>query len=178
MPQPQNNDMSKTRSSQPGNESKTSPAEPTNEAATALKQGVTAGAREISTEVKHVATDLVGSARHVAEDRLRDGKDFARDQLGTVAWALRNTSEALRSKDSRMTDYVEKAATSIDGVSSYLSTRTISQLINDVEGYARREPAVFFGAALFAGLLGGRFLKAATPSAGKMPSGETSGARG
>jgi hypothetical protein len=161
MPQPQRNDGSQTRSNQ--TPSATSPEATSNEAVDALKEGLTSGARELSTEVKHVATGLVGEARHVAEDKLREGKNFAGDQLGTVAWALRNTSDALRSKESGITQYVEKAALSIDNVSMYLSTRTLSQLINDAEGFARREPALFFGGAFFAGLLGGRFLKAAKP---------------
>jgi hypothetical protein len=163
MPQPQKNDESQTRSNQPPSASSTEGTK--NEAVDALKEGLTSGARELSTEVKHVATGLVGEARHVAEDKLREGKNFAGDQLGTVAWALRNTSDALRSKESGITEYVEKAATAIDNVSIYLSTRTLSQLINDAEGFARREPAIFLGGAFFAGLLGGRFFKAAKPAA-------------
>jgi hypothetical protein len=164
MPQPQKNDGPQTWSNQsPSTSSSTEDTK--NEAVEALKEGLTSGARELSTEVKHVATGLVGDARHVAEDKLREGKNFAGDQLGTVAWALRNTSDALRSKESGITSYVEKAASSIDDVSIYLSTRTLSQLINDAEGFARREPAIFFGGAFFAGLLGGRFLKAAKPAA-------------
>jgi hypothetical protein len=164
MPQPQNNDASQSRPNPPPSPSP-STGETRNEAVDALKQGLTSGARELSTEVKHVATDLVGEARHVAEDKLRDGKNFAGDQLGTVAWALRNTSDALRTKESGITEYVEKAAASIDDVSIYLSTRTLSQLINDAESFARREPAIFLGGAFFAGLLGGRFFKAAKPTA-------------
>ncbi len=164
MPQPQKNDESHTRSSQSPSASPTT-GDSKNEAVDSLKEGLRSGARELSTEVKHVATGLVGDARHVAEDKLREGKNFAGDQLGTVAWALRNTSDALRSKESGITSYVEKAASSIDDVSIYLSTRTLSQLINDAEGFARREPAIFLGGAFFAGLLGGRFLKAAKPAA-------------
>jgi hypothetical protein len=135
-----------------------------NEAVDKLKAGIVRGAHEISSEVVHVATDVAGQAKNLAESKLHEGKNFAGDQLGAVASALRSTSDVLRSKDSAITDYVEKAASSIDDVSIYLGTRTLAQLIDDVEGFARREPAVFLGGAFFAGLLGGRFLKAATPS--------------
>ncbi len=135
-----------------------------NEAVDTFKAGIVRGAHEISSEVVHVATDVAGQAKSLAESKLHEGKNFAGDQLGAVASALRSTSDVLRSKDSAITDYVEKAARSIDDVSIYLGTRTLAQLIDDVEGFVRREPAVFLGGAFFAGLLGGRFLKAATPS--------------
>jgi hypothetical protein len=137
---------------------------PSQEASTALKAGIVSGARDITSEVKHVASDVASDAKKAAESKLGAGKDFAAEHLGAVAYALRHTSQQLRSEESGITEYVEKAASSVDSVSHYLQTRTLSQLIGDVEGYARREPAVFLGGAFFAGLLGGRFLKSATPS--------------
>jgi hypothetical protein len=137
---------------------------PPQEASTALKAGIVSGARDITSEVKHIASDVAGDAKKAAESKLGAGKDFAAEHLGAVAYALRHTSQQLRSENSGITEYVEKAASSVDSVSHYLQTRTLSQLIGDVEGYARREPAVFLGGAFFTGLLGGRFLKSATPS--------------
>jgi len=137
---------------------------PPQEATTALKEGIVSGARDLTSEVKHIAGDVAGDAKKVAESKLGAGKDFAAEHLGAVAYALRQTSQQLRSEESGITEYVEKAAASVDDVSHYLQTRTLSQLIGDAEGYARREPAVFLGGAFFAGLLGGRFLKSATPS--------------
>ena len=137
---------------------------PPQEASTALKEGLASGARDISSEVKHIAGDVAEEAKKAAESKLGAGKDFAAEHLGAVAYALRHAGEQLRSEESGITEYVEKAASSVDSVSHYLQTRTLSQLIGDVEGYARREPAVFLGGAFFAGLLGGRFLKSATPS--------------
>jgi hypothetical protein len=134
-------------------------------AADALKKGVASGVHTLSTDVKNVASDVAMEAKKAAETKLDAGKDFAAEQLGAVAGALRETSRKLRQGESGLTDYVEKAARSVDGVSTYLQTRTLSQLISDVEGYARREPAVFLGGAFFVGLLGGRFLKSATPAA-------------
>jgi hypothetical protein len=137
---------------------------PRQEASTALKAGIVSGARDITSEVKHIASDVAGDAKKAAESKLGAGKDFAAEHLGAVAYALRHTSQQLRSEESGITEFVEKAASSVDSVSHYLQTRTLSQLIGDVEGYARREPAVFLGGSFFAGLLGGRFLKSATPS--------------
>jgi uncharacterized phage infection (PIP) family protein YhgE len=131
---------------------------------TALKEGIVAGVHDISTEVKHLAGDVAEGVKKAAELKVDAGKDFAAEQLGAFAGALRETGRQLRQGESGLTEYVEKAARSVDGVSTYLQTRTLSQLISDVEGYARREPAVFLGGAFFVGLLGGRFLKSATPA--------------
>jgi len=139
-------------------------ASATDAASNALKDGIVRGARDLSAEVTHVAGDVAKEAKKAAESKLDAGKDFAAEHLGAVAGALRETGRQLRQGDSGLTDYVEKAARSVDGVSTYLQTRTLSQLISDAEGYARREPAVFLGGAFFVGLLGGRFLKSATPA--------------
>ena len=111
---------------------------PSQEASTALKAGIVSGARNITSEVKHVASDVASDAKKAAESKLGAGKDFAAERLGAVAYALRHTSQQLRLEESGITEYVEKAASSVDSVSHYLQTRTLSQLIGDVEGYARR----------------------------------------
>jgi len=139
------------------------------EASTALKAGLSEGVRDLSSEVQHVAADVADEARKVAESKIRAGKDQAAEHLGAVASALRQTTARLRSEDNALTDYVEKAASSVDGLSHYLQTRTLSQLVGDAEDFARREPAIFLGGAFFAGLVGGRFLKSATPRAGMTP---------
>jgi hypothetical protein len=131
---------------------------------TQLRDGLAAGARELSTEVRHVATDLAGEAKKTAESKLGAGKDFAAEHLGSVADALRKTSHELRTNDSAVTDYVDMAASSVEKVSNYVQTRTLSQLMGDAEAFARREPAVFLGGAFFLGMLGGRFLKSASPA--------------
>jgi hypothetical protein len=138
---------------------------PQDAAAGNLKEGLLDGARTIGAEVQHLAGDVAGGAKKSAESKVVAGKDFAAEQLGTVADALRKTSKELRASDSGATDYVDMAASSVEKISNYLQTRTLSQLIGDVEGYARREPAMFLGGAFLAGVLGGRFLKSAKPVA-------------
>ncbi|WP_394824913.1 hypothetical protein [Pendulispora albinea] len=140
-----------------------------------LKEGLAGGAREITAEVKHVASDVAADAKRAAESKLGAGKDLAAEHLGSLADALRRTGKELRSNESPATDYVERAASSVEKISDYFQTRTLGQLLGDVETYARREPAVFLGGAFFAGLLGGRFLKSATPGHSR---GNTSSANG
>ena len=148
------------------------------EAAARLKQDLMHEARGVSTEVQHVASDIAREAQNAASTKLAAGKDYAGEHLRSVADALRTTSRQLRAEESELTPYEDRAASSLDGLSSYLATRTLSQLIGDVEGYARREPAVFLGGAFFAGMLGGRFLKSATPQREPRPASMPSRAQG
>lgn len=139
-------------------------------------QSFQAVARDLKDEVTGVAKDVAGEAKKSAESKLVVGKDMAVEQLGSFAEALRKTGKHLRTSDSPVTEYVEKAAASVDSVAHYLETRTLGQLLSDVQRYARREPAIFLGGAFFTGMLGGRFFKAATPSAGSSSAAAPSGA--
>ena len=136
------------------------------EAALALKSSVKADAHGLTEEAKHIAGDLAGQAKKSAESGLNMGKKRAVDGLEHVAKAIRKTGEHLRAEDDgTFTQYFDKAAEQVDVASNYLQTRTLGQLIGDVEHFARREPALFLGGAFVAGLLGGRFLKSSRPQA-------------
>jgi len=128
------------------------------------KAAIVDSGNHIAEEVKAAAGEAADQVKRAAESKLDAGRDFAAEHLGSVADALRKTGEELRSNDSGLTDYMTKAASSVDSLSVYLQTRTLSQLMRDVEGFARREPAMFLGGSFVLGLLGGRFFKSASPA--------------
>ena len=128
-------------------------------AAMGLAKSMKEGAGDIAQEVKHIAFDVAGQAKKTAELQLSGGKDRAAEAFVGVADALRHTGEHLRSQDNMLTDYVESAADKVEAASDYIQHRTLGQIIGDVENFARREPALFFGGSFLLGLLGGRFLK-------------------
>src|SRR3954452_13290476 len=57
--------------------------------------------------------------------------------------------------------YIRQAAAQINSVSDALRTRDISELGGDVQEFARKQPAAFFGAAVLAGFAAVRFFKSA-----------------
>jgi len=75
----------------------------------------------------------------------RDGKPFAVDTTELTAIA-------------ELADGIEKVASFFEG-------NNIGQIGADVERFARREPAIFLGAAFAIGLIGGRFLKSSARKA-------------
>lgn len=154
------NDISSS-STQSSTKSPQSPdaSEPRDDAALALASGVAAGAHELGDQAKHVAGDVMAQAKRAAQSRISGGKERAAQSLGQVADALRLTGERLEHDKSGLTDYVVRIADKVEAASGYLQRRNVRDVIDDVGGFARREPALFLGGAFAVGLLGGRFLK-------------------
>lgn len=130
--------------------------------------GVAEDVRGVAHDAKQLAGEVAGAAKKTAGSQVTRGKDMAADGLGSVASALRHAEEKLLSEEQHGAgEYVSHAAYRVEQASTYLRTRTLGQVVGDVEGFARRDPALFLGGAFLLGLLGGRFLKSSAPSAAR-----------
>jgi uncharacterized protein YjbJ (UPF0337 family) len=125
-----------------------------------------ATAGQIADEAQQRAGQAVDTARHQVASQVSSQKDRAAEGLGSVAQALRQTGQQLREQDQiGVTQYIDRAADQVDRISGYLGRRDVGQLVDDVEDFARRQPALFLGGAFVLGLLGARFIKSSRPSA-------------
>jgi hypothetical protein len=103
---------------------------------------------------------FMGKVRERATAQLSSQKDRAIDGLGSAARAVRQSTQQLREQDHEtVAGYVEQAADQIDRFSQRLREKDVSELLEDAQRLARRQPALFVGSALALGLLGARFLK-------------------
>jgi hypothetical protein len=111
--------------------------------------------------------DRSGSPRGVI-DRVKEGatarlaaqKDRATEGLGTVAEAVRRSTEVLRTENHETAArFVERAAEQLQNVSTRLRQKDIGEILDDAGRLARRQPAIFIGLSFAAGLLTARFLK-------------------
>lgn len=125
--------------------------EPTSNGDDSLRWG---GASTLAYEAAEYAKDQVAS-------RLDAKMSRAARTLGSVAAVLRKNDAHV--VEVRLSDAAERAADELERIADYVQTKSILDLVEDVEAFARKQPAVFLGSALVAGLLGGRFLKATTP---------------
>jgi len=101
--------------------------------------------------------------RDRATAQLSTQKDRATDGLGSVAQAVRQSTQHLRqNKQDAIANYVEKAADQIDRFSTQLRNRDVGELVNEVQRFARRQPALFVGSAFAIGVIGARFLKSSS----------------
>jgi uncharacterized protein YjbJ (UPF0337 family) len=120
---------------------------------------------QVADQAQHAAGQVVDQARQQVSSRLAGQKERAAEGLTSVAHALRQTSQQLREQDQQaVTGYIESAASQVERVSNYLKHNDLGGLIEDVEQFARRQPALFLGGTFVLGLLGARFLKSSRPT--------------
>ena len=123
-----------------------------------------------SSQTSHTSTDssgegLMGRVREQATSQLNTQKDKATDGLGTVANAVRQTTDRLRGDNhDTVARYAEQAADQIERLSERIRGKDVGELLNDAQRLARQRPALFVGGAFAVGLLGARFMKSSAES--------------
>jgi hypothetical protein len=121
---------------------------------------VQAKAGEVVDQAKETAGRVAGQVQEQATSRLEEQKERAAGSLGSLAQAVRQTGQELRAQDETagVAAYADTAAQQIERVASFLRTRDVPQLLEEVEDVAQKQPALFLGGALALGFLGARFL--------------------
>lgn len=95
------------------------------------------------------------------ETRLSDQKGRAAETVSTVADTLRTSSQQLSdSGQDGVSRYIERAADQAERLASYLDSTEVTEVVDRVEDFARRQPAAFMAGAFAVGFLASRFLKA------------------
>jgi hypothetical protein len=82
-----------------------------------------------------------------------------------VAGAIRRAANEFDKDVPQAAQYIRLAADQIGTVSNAFRRRDLNQLVADVQGFARRQPTAFVGAAVLAGFAAVRFLKTSTAGA-------------
>jgi hypothetical protein len=105
-------------------------------------------------------TGIMEKVRQGATTQLSTQKDKATDGIGTVAAAVRQTSQQLRTQQhDTIANYIDQAAQQLEQFSTRLRDKDVGELMRDAQQFAKRRPAVFVTSAFALGLLGARFLK-------------------
>jgi len=105
-------------------------------------------------------TGLMDKVRQGATSQLGTQKNKATDGIGTVAQAVRQASQQLRTQQHEtIASYIDQAANQLEQFSTRLRDKDVGELVPDAQQFAKRQPAVFIGSAFAIGLLGARFLK-------------------
>jgi hypothetical protein len=87
--------------------------------------------------------------------------------MGSIAGAVRSTSEHLRQEDQPgVANLTDSLADQVERLSCYLRDRDLRAVRNDAENLARRQPGVTLGLALAIGMLAARFIKSSQRSGG------------
>ena len=124
-------------------------------------------AGDLASQAKDAAGDLTAKAKDAATDKLSTGKEQAAGALSNITEALHATSDALRDQNQdAFARYADMAAREVEQFTDAIRGRSVGELLDEAEGFARREPALFLGGAFLLGIFGSRFLKAGTDASG------------
>jgi hypothetical protein len=106
---------------------------------------------------------LMDRVKESATSQLGTQKDRATDGLGSVAQAVRQSTQQLRDqKHETIAQYVEQAADQLERFANRLKDKNVGDLAREAQDLARRRPAIFIGSAFALGLLATRFIKSSS----------------
>jgi hypothetical protein len=118
--------------------------------------------------VKAQAGNLTDQAKEVASDAgekllasVSDQKAAGADYVGNVANIIRRTAYEFDSEMPQAGHYIRKAAAQLDNVSEAMRNKNMSEIVGNVQDFARKQPTAFFGTAVLLGFAVVRFLKSA-----------------
>jgi len=95
------------------------------------------------------------------------GKDKAVEGLDSVTRLIDDAASAIDEKAGQQYgDYARKAASAVANVATTLRTKDVDELLEDARGVVRKSPALAIGAAVAAGFVLARLVRAGSSSSG------------
>lgn len=128
-------------------------------------ESTTETAKGIYDQAKNTAGQAYGVATKKATEVIEEKKGDLAGGLTSVAESIKQVGENLRETDSQnqitqtAAKYSDGLAQQIEKVSNYFENKDVREMVGDAERFARRNPALFVGAAFGIGFLAARFLK-------------------
>ena len=136
-----------------------------------LAGAATATARSFVDQAKETAGQAYEAVTEKAATTLDEKKTTLSGGLSTVADSIRQVGHNLSGAQGEgalpeaAAKYSNTAAQQIESVANYFERKNVRDMVRDVEGFARRNPGMFIGAAFGLGLIAARFLKSSPPHA-------------
>ncbi|MDP3740106.1 MAG: hypothetical protein Q8R02_22165 [Hyphomonadaceae bacterium] len=112
---------------------------------------VRSAAGDALSDMKHAAKDAVHAVKDRAKDTAEGVQAKAADQARTAAHTLRDTADNLNGELPWMKTALNKTADGFDHITTALNRGDVSQALNSVSDFARRQPALFLGLSVAAG---------------------------
>lgn len=103
---------------------------------------------------------LLSGIQQRVTTRVDEQKNRAADGLGGIADVFRHASNELRNENETIAQYVDMASDQMRRFADRIRQRGVADMMDDLNDFARRRPALFIGGAFLVGLGVARFLKA------------------
>jgi hypothetical protein len=104
---------------------------------------------------QHIGASMQRSARDFAEQQ----RDLAAEKVSEVAQAVQTAARDIEQQMPQASGFVHDAAEKLQDAASMLRERSVDDLMEGLNKFARQQPVIFFGGAVFAGFALSRFLK-------------------
>jgi len=116
-------------------------------------------------EAKKSASSLASAATERAKDAVHERISGGADLLGHVASSVRAAARELEPNAPQLAGFAHEAAGRIEDFSHDIREKSVEELLETSSEYARRQPALLFGAAAACGFLLFRMIKTASGTA-------------
>jgi hypothetical protein len=134
-----------------------------------ISEKLSSTASGILDKAKETASGTYDAVANQATSKIEEHKGELSTGLRTLADTFRKTGSDLQNaqQTTPLTDvtarYTGVAANQIENVASYFERKDLRAMMRDTESFARRNPAIFLGAAFALGMVAARFFKSSTP---------------
>jgi hypothetical protein len=139
---------------------------------TSSQEAVRQKAGETAEKAREAGAEAVHQAAGQGAAFLDEQRTHVAEVMHHCSDAFRTAADDLRQKhDPNLASCAQALADRLDKGSNYMRNRQFQGIREDVENFARRQPQLFYGGLLVAGLVLSRFLKASsqTPSDSESP---------
>lgn len=133
--------------------------------ASGVKDQATGLAHDAARVVRDRAGALAESAKGAASgagekllDTAEAKKNAGAEFVSGIAGAVRRAAGAFDDQIPHAGEYIRQAADQLDGASNALRQRNVTEMVEGVQDFARRQPTAFLGMTVLAGFAAVRFL--------------------
>ena len=117
-------------------------------------------AQQAAEGLRHTASSLASDTRDRMKGLLREKVASGAELCGQVAGSARRAADDLERNSPQISGLLRDASVRMEEFSRNLHANSVDELIETASSYARRQPAVLFGAAAVAGFALFRLFKA------------------
>ena len=128
------------------------------------------GEEDLLQHAKHAGGEIMNQVQQRAGTQVNRQKEAAASSLSQVADAVRRIRENLGGEEGGAiaryaADYSDKAADGLERLSTYIREQDPKRLLDDVQNFGRRRPALLVGGAFLLGFAGARLIKSSMDTA-------------
>lgn len=129
--------------------------------------GATSTPAESARRIKDAAGQVIDRGRQAAMSKVQEGAERARTTANTTSEALRRAAADVDQDNTLVGTGLRRVAEMIDQTSGRLGSGDLNQIVDGLNSFARRQPALFIGASLALGFVIARLGKTALESVGE-----------